>query len=163
MTLWLGRPIPLPHFQEYAHWLQASHPLPRMRDGKNEVTPPQPGGAVFCFCRTCVTGGSHTDSAQHMCMHPTRYATTLSLSHTLICSFNWSFTWPWASEHLSLVPPPTETSRPELPLSTRICSNKQLPFTNPGSSAQAPRSLTVDLGTPCLNTHVATLHPNQVP
>lgn len=125
MTLWLGRPIPPTPFLGYRDWLQAFHHCRACAVVKNEVTFPQPGGAVFCFCRNCVTGGSHGDSTQHMCMHPKRYATTLSLSHALICSFNWSFTRSWASEHLSLAPPPTETSRPELPLITR--SYKELP------------------------------------
>lgn len=34
---------------------RASHPLPRTRDGKNEATPPHPGGAIFCLWKNCAT------------------------------------------------------------------------------------------------------------
>lgn len=93
---------------------RASHPLPRTCDGKNEATP-HTQVALFPASGRTVLLEAPVQSQPNTCAcaQPSR-AATLTPSHAPLCSFNGSFAWLWASGHLPLIPPPTETSRSEL-------------------------------------------------
>lgn len=114
MKPWLGRPVHLPRFQNTQ---VRGEPPTHCRARAMVKTKPHPHTQVALFSASGRTvlleAPAQSRPNTCACAQPSR-ATKLPPSHAPICSFNWSFTRPWASGYLPLIPPPTETSRSEL-------------------------------------------------